>query len=163
MWALLHSIERIVFTWLELGLAGLGALGAGVTFDSTDLFGHRMLPQLIGLKWKPEQVLLWEGRRTLGVCIASFSNSSLLTSLIVLCTSAFFFEKDYMNLFVIPTASNIWTLLLLLAGFFSIHMSFDNGNKNGTINYETPQFAFTVHAPIGLMAQLDWKFFKQTP
>lgn len=49
MWALLHSIECIVFPWLELK-AGLEGLGVGVTFDSTDLFGHRMLPQLRGLK-----------------------------------------------------------------------------------------------------------------
>lgn len=61
-----------MFPWLELG-AGLEGLGVGVAFDSTDLFGHRMLPQLRGLKQEPEQVLLWEreSERTLRVFIAS--------------------------------------------------------------------------------------------
>jgi len=43
------SIECIVFPWLEPG-AGLEGLGVGVVFDSTDLFGHRMLPQLRGFE-----------------------------------------------------------------------------------------------------------------
>lgn len=152
MWALLHSIERILFPWLELGLAGLGGLGAGVTFDSTDLFGHRMLPQLRGLKWEPEQVLLWEGEResgrTLGVFIASLSHSSLLTSVIVRCTSAKMFEKticiSFSVIFAIPNASNRWTFLelLLLLAVISVSILIDHGNKCYTVHYETMLYVY---------------------
>lgn len=78
-----------MFSCLELQ-TGPGGLGVGVTFDSTDLFGHRMLPQLSGLKWESEQVL-WEGetereRVCLGVFMAFLLHSSILTSVITRCT-----------------------------------------------------------------------------
>ncbi len=162
MWALLHSIERIVFPWLELGLAGLGGLGVGVTFDSTDLFGHRMLPQLRGLKWEPEQVLLWEGERE-RENFRSFHCFSLAFFPSHISYCAVYFSKnvwkDDMHLFVILTASNIWTLFLLLAVFFFFFSPRHLTMVTKIVQYIMRLHYLHLHAPIGLMAQLDWKSF----
>jgi len=129
------SIECIVFPWLEPG-AGLEGLGVGVAFDSTDLFGHRMLPQLRGLKREPEQVLLWEGERE-RENFKSFHCFPL----------AFFPSRSYCAVYFIE---NVWKdYMHLLRVIFELQLVHVNMHCKkfflSTINLDVESFQLKLH------------------